>query len=175
MSNSNCISHSFCAENLNINFGFHSVFDALVQREIEGWNSQEQDNSDSDKSSVHSSDGSSRRTSTLQSESDETFQVYGKDSSKQMYFREIDDLLLLESPNRNRTLIKKRYLNKIAYLIAMKRNTLKRLALKGSSRTTRRVRSVKSTNRKLHRPSFRQPRKTNGKRINRMVSDCGFF
>lgn len=52
------------------------VFDTLVQREIEGWNSS--DNSDSEKSSVHSSDeSSSRRTSTLQSESDETFQVYG--------------------------------------------------------------------------------------------------
>lgn len=64
----------------------------------------------------------------------------------------------------------RRYLNRIAYLIATKRNTLKRLALKGSSRTTRRVRSVKSTNRKLHRSSFRQPRKNNGKRINRIVS-----
>lgn len=53
---------------------FSIVFDSLVQREIEGWNSNE--NSDSDKSSVHSSDGSSRRTSTLQSESDEAFQVY---------------------------------------------------------------------------------------------------
>lgn len=52
-----------------------AFFDSLVQREIEGWNTE--DNSDSDKSSVHSSDGSSRRTSTLQSESDETFQVYG--------------------------------------------------------------------------------------------------
>lgn len=47
-----------------------------MQREIEGWNSNE--NSDLEKSSVHSSDGSSRRTSTLQSESDETFQVYGR-------------------------------------------------------------------------------------------------
>lgn len=53
-----------------------AFFDSLVQREIEGWNSN--DNSDSDKSSVHSSDESSRRTSTLQSESDETFQVYGR-------------------------------------------------------------------------------------------------
>lgn len=77
-----------------------------------------------------------------------------------------------DSINRNRTMIKSRsrYLNRIAYLIATKRHTLKRLALKGSVRTTRRVRSVKSTTRKLHRPSFRQPRKTNGKRINRMVS-----
>lgn len=60
---------------LNVLF-WSLVFDSLVQREIEGWNSN--DNSDSDKSSVHSSDGSSRRTSTLQSESDETFQVYGR-------------------------------------------------------------------------------------------------
>lgn len=57
-------------------FLWNLVFDSLVQREIEGWISN--DNSDSDKSSVHSSDGSSRRTSTLQSESDETFQVYGR-------------------------------------------------------------------------------------------------
>lgn len=78
----------------------------------------------------------------------------------------------LESANRNRTMIKSRsrYLNRIAYLIAMKRNTLKRLALKGSMRTTRRVRSMKSNNRKLHRSSFRQPRKSNGKRVNRMVN-----
>lgn len=62
-----------------------------------------------------------------------------------------------------------RYLNRIAYLIATKRNTLKRLALKGSTRTTRRVRSIKCSTRKLHRSSFRQPRKTNGKRLNRMV------
>lgn len=63
------------------------VFDSLVQREIEGWNSN--DNSDSDKSSVHSSDGSSRRTSTLQSESDETFQVYGrgKHAQNRLQFR----------------------------------------------------------------------------------------
>lgn len=77
----------------------------------------------------------------------------------------------IESATRNRTMIKSRsrYLNRIAYLIATKRNTLKRLALKGSARTTRRVRSIKSSARKLHRSSFRQPRKSNGKRVNRMV------
>lgn len=60
------------------------VFDSLVQREIEGWNSH--NNSDSEKSSVHSSDGSSRRTSTLQSESDETFQVYGRGNTLFFHF-----------------------------------------------------------------------------------------
>lgn len=75
-----------------------------------------------------------------------------------------------DSSNRNRTTVKSRsrYLNRIAYLIATKRNTLKRLALKGSAHITRRVRSVKCNNRKLHRSSFRQPRK-GGKRVNRMV------
>lgn len=63
-----------------------------------------------------------------------------------------------------------RYLNRIAYLIATKRNTLKRLALKGSARTTRRVRSIKSNTRKLHRSAFRQPRRNIGKRVNRMVN-----
>lgn len=156
----------------------------MVQREIEGWNSN--DNSDSDKSSVHSSDGSSRRTSTLQSESDETFQVYGRGNIQEYHHKTIEFVALIfsfnpnstiESANRNRTMIKSRsrYLNRIAYLIAMKRNTLKRLALKGSMRTTRRVRSMKSNNRKLHRSSFRQPRKTNGKRVNRMVKMWKFI
>lgn len=86
-------------------------------------------------------------------------------------------LIEQESANRNRTMIKtrSRYLNRIAYLIATKRNTLKRLALKGSNRTTRRVRSIKSTQRKLQRSSIRQPRKNNGKRINRMVSTNKMF
>lgn len=77
----------------------------------------------------------------------------------------------IETANKNRTMFKtrSRYLNRIAYLIATKRNTLKRLALKGSIRTTRRVRSVKSNTRKLQRSTFRPPRKANGKRLNRMV------
>lgn len=155
-----------------------------MQREIENWNSNE--NSDSDKSSVHSSDGS-RKTSTLQSESDETFQVYGRGKREALLISNRDNFvsvkfsnimtvfflhrIALESANRNRTMIKtrSRHLNRIAYLIATKRNTLKRLALKGSNRTTRRVRSVKSSQRKMQRSSFRQPRKNNGKRINRMV------
>lgn len=81
--------------------------------------------------------------------------------------------IFIESANRNRTMIKSRsrYLNRIAYLIATKRNTLKRLALKGSARATRRVRSIKTASRKLQqRSSFRQPRKGNGKRVNRMVN-----
>lgn len=48
-----------------------AFFDILVQRELESWNTEEEKDTDTDKSSGdHSSDDSSRRTSTLPSESD---------------------------------------------------------------------------------------------------------
>lgn len=58
------------------------------------------------------------------------------------------------------------YPNRIAYLIATKRNTLKRLALKGAAHTERRVRasSSKLSARKL---GLRVTRKGAGKRGNR--------
>lgn len=74
---------------------------------------------------------------------------------------------------RNQTALKSRtkYLNRIAYLIATKRNTLKRLALKGSVQIKRRVKSMKSANRKLpQRSSARGTRKSAGKRMHRSVS-----
>lgn len=74
---------------------------------------------------------------------------------------------------RNRTGIKSRtkYLNRIAYLIATKRNTLKRLALKGSPRMSRRV---KVNNRKLQRPSLRPNRKGPSKRTGRFSNVRNF-
>lgn len=79
-----------------------------------------------------------------------------------------------DSFRRNRTALKSRsrYLNRIAYLIATKRNTLKRLALKGSVHIKRRVKSVKSANRKLQqRSAARGTRKSTGKRMHRNVSE----
>lgn len=149
------MTHDYTQQNTTEDPRMMAFFDSLVQREIEAWKSN--DSSDTDKSSRHSSDGSSRPTSTLQSESDSTN----------------------SHPNqgtRSRTALKirSRYLNRIAYLIATKRNTLKRLALKGSVQITRRVKSVKSVNRKMPRSSARSSRK--GKRLNRMnVSKFNFF
>lgn len=54
------------------------------------------------------------------------------------------------------------YANRIAYLIATKRNTLKRLALRGAAQTERRV---KFGSRKM---SARITRKGNGKRPGRL-------
>lgn len=57
------------------------------------------------------------------------------------------------------------YPNRIAYLIATKRNTLKRLALRGAAHTERRVKSAKFGSRKM---SARITRKGNGKRPGRL-------
>lgn len=59
------MTHDYSHENTSEDPRMMAFFDSLVQREIEGWNSD-----DSDKSSYHSSDGSSRPTSTQQSDSD---------------------------------------------------------------------------------------------------------
>lgn len=148
------MTHDYSQQNTSEDPRMMAFFDSLVQREIEGWNSN--DSSDTDKSSRHSSDGSSHPTSTLQSESDST-------ASQGL---------------RNRPSLKSRsrYMNRIAYLIATKRKTLKRLALKGSVQTiSRRVKSLKSVNRKMPRSSARSSRKN--KRLNRLgnVSVVSFF
>lgn len=68
------------------------------------------------------------------------------------------------------------YANRIAYLIATKRNTLKRLALMGAANTERRIKSAnKMGGRKLQRSSVRITRKGNGKRAgrsNNVMVDC---
>lgn len=72
------MTHDYSHQNTTEDPRMMAFFDSLVQREIEGWKSNE--NSDTDKSSLHSSDGSSRPTSTLQSESDSatSFQVLAR-------------------------------------------------------------------------------------------------
>lgn len=62
------MTHDYSNQNTTEDPRMMAFFDSLVQREIEGWNSN--DNSESDRSSQHSSDGSSRPTSTESSGSD---------------------------------------------------------------------------------------------------------
>lgn len=64
------MTHDYSNQNTTEDPRMMAFFDSLVQREIEGWNSN--DNSESDKSSQHSSDGSSRPTSTESSDSEST-------------------------------------------------------------------------------------------------------
>lgn len=117
------ITHDYANQNTFEDTRMMAFFDSLVTREIEGWKSDP--NSESDKSSEHSSDGSSRPTSTETSDSE-------------------DGVFHCETSN-GRLKIKPRtiYHNRIAYLIATKRNKLKRLALKGSGQIERRVKSAK--------------------------------
>lgn len=68
------MTHDYSNQNTTEDSRMMAFFDSLVQREIEGWNSN--DNMDSDKSSQHSSDGSSRPTSTESSDSESTATNY---------------------------------------------------------------------------------------------------
>ncbi|XP_037046872.1 DDB1- and CUL4-associated factor 5 [Bradysia coprophila] len=149
------MAHDYTQQNTTEDPRMMAFFDSLVQREIEGWNSSE--DTDSDKSSQHSSDGSSRPTSpeTSGSDSPNNFLTNGNG----------------EPCRRPRLAVIPRtiYANRIAYLIATKRNTLKRLALRGAAQTERRVKSAKFGSRKM---SARITRKGNGKRPGRLGLNC---
>lgn len=166
------MTHDYSNQNTTEDPRMMAFFDSLVQREIEGWNSA--DNSGgSDKSSEHSSDGSSRPTSTDDSSESEAAVSYYDDGEP---CRRGGGGASAAVRRRSRgAAIKPRtiYANRIAYLIATKRNTLKRLALKGAAHTERR-RRVKSTssNRKL---SLRITRKGGGKRLGRSSMVSVFF
>ncbi|XP_065081570.1 uncharacterized protein LOC135704072 [Ochlerotatus camptorhynchus] len=90
-----------------------AFFDYLVQQEIEGWNTET-----SDQTSEHSSDeNESSRPDTTQTSDTESVQNYIP--------------LRGQHPNRRGDVAQRtKYRNRIAYLIATKRNRLKRLALK---------------------------------------------
>lgn len=90
-----------------------AFFDYLVQQEIEGWNTET-----SDQTSEHSSDeNESSRPDTTQTSDTESVQNYIP--------------LRGQQPNRRGDVAQRtKYRNRIAYLIATKRNRLKRLALK---------------------------------------------
>lgn len=62
------MAHDYTHQNTTEDPRMMAFFDSLVQREIEGWHSSEDPGSD--KSSQHSSDGSSRPTSAETSDSD---------------------------------------------------------------------------------------------------------
>ncbi len=174
------LAHDYTLQSTTEDPRMMAFFDSLVQREIEGWNSSE--DTGSDKSSQHSSDGSSRPTSpeTSDSDSPNTFLTNGtgKNKTNSAMLRHIKIIFFLfyffllytwlgEPCRRPRLTMKPRtiYANRIAYLIATKRNTLKRLALRGAAQTERRVKSAKFGSRKM---SARITRKGNGKRPGRL-------
>ncbi|XP_062534582.1 DDB1- and CUL4-associated factor 5-like isoform X1 [Armigeres subalbatus] len=102
-----------------------AFFDYLVQQEIEGWNTET-----SDQTSEHSSDeNESSRPDTTQTSDTESVQNYiplrGQHTSR-----------------RGDVTQRTKYRNRIAYLIATKRNRLKRLALKTANTRTPNRRTI---------------------------------
>ncbi|GAB0092325.1 DDB1- and CUL4-associated factor 5 [Sergentomyia squamirostris] len=122
-----------------------AFFDSLVQQEIEGWNST--DSSDSHQQTEYSHN-SSRPTSSQSS-----------DSESVHYFSERDlyQHRMANNPTKPQRVV---YPNRIAYLIATKRNTLKRLALKGAvTQTQGRAKTGRVCGRKVKRTGLRGNRK----------------
>ncbi|XP_058445214.1 uncharacterized protein DDB_G0283357 [Malaya genurostris] len=135
-----------------------AFFDYLVQQEIEGWNSET-----SDQTSEHSSDeNESSRPDTTQTSDTESVQNY----------------IPLRGQQQNRrgdVTQRTKYRNRIAYLIATKRNRLKRLALKtANARATNRRTITKSKYGQRNQPkrpglgALRTTRKGIGKRNRRL-------
>lgn len=138
-----------------------AFFDSLVQQEIEGWNST--DSSDSHQQTEYSYN-SSRPTSSQSSDSESVHYF----SQRDLYRHR-----LANNPSKPQRSI---YPNRIAYLIATKRNTLKRLALKGAvNHTSNRVKMGKLCGRKVKRSGFRGSRKSaTSKRMGRHGSKSAY-
>lgn len=151
-SNAQGMSHDYSQQSTEEDPRMMAFFDSLVQKEIEAWNSD--DHSDSDMSSYHSSDGSSRPTSTQQSDSDSNTSCIATPNGNKEYASinvDINGIFYsIIEYGRGRNGMK--FMNRIQWLIASKRKTLKRLALKGSAaQTSRRRKSSKICGRKMPR------------------------
>jgi WD repeat-containing protein 22 len=135
-----------------------AFFDFLVQQEIEGWNSETSDPT----SDVSSDENESSRPDTTQTSDTE--------SVHHVQFRGHRDSRRGDIAQRTK------YRNRIAYLIATKRNRLKRLALKGANQRTSRANRLKSkfgprNHAKRSAAAQRPSRKGPGKRIRRLSSN----
>lgn len=141
------MAHDYSNQNTNEDPCMMTFFDSLVQQEIETWNSPA--SSDSDQSTQQSSDETSYQTS-IQSSDSESSTSFGSNEN----IRRIDA--------SNKTHPRSCYPNRIAYLIATKRNTLKKLALKGCSNNNNGSSSrfkTKRNNKQTKRLSLRNVRK----------------
>lgn len=73
----NSMTHDYSNQNTTEDPRMMAFFDSLVQREIEGWNSNDGGSDASDQSSEHSSDGSSRTTSPTETSDEQFVQATG--------------------------------------------------------------------------------------------------
>ncbi|XP_055853379.1 DDB1- and CUL4-associated factor 5 [Episyrphus balteatus] len=119
--------HDYSSRNTNEDPRMMAFFDSLIQQEIEGW-----DTNNSSDSQLASDGGESTHSPNNSSI---------EDSDEQELLRYF---VRKRERHRKNSILNKmkiqthRYANRIAYLIATKRNTLRRLALKGASNSNRR-------------------------------------
>ncbi|KAL7016129.1 hypothetical protein ACKWTF_009929 [Chironomus riparius] len=150
-SNGQNMTHDYSNQNTNEDPRMIAFFDYLVQQEIEGWSSES-----SNQSSDHTSENSSRPDSpTSDTERDTAVNIQ----------------TVKTVVNRNHTLRRgeashrHKYRNRIAFLIATKRKSLKRLALK---RCARNINSRRLKNKYIPRQSKRA---SNLRSVNRKPYD----
>lgn len=160
------MAHDYSNQNTNEDPRMMAFFDSLVQQEIETWNSPA--SSDSDQSTQQSSDASSCQTSIQSSENESSTTSYG--SNKNITRRGTH-------ATNNKIHPRSCYPNRIAYLIATKRNTLKKLALKGCSNNSNGVSrsKAKRNNKQTKRLNLRSARKIGVKRRGRFNLVSIFF
>lgn len=173
------MTHDYSNQNTNEDPRMMAFFDYLVQQEIEGWNSESSESSD------HSSDNSSRPDSqeTSDTEPPTTFTQTAPIAStsrvargKHYFYLKIP-LLTLNSKfplevkrGESSASQRQKYRNRIAFLIATKQKSLKRLALKRVPRqAARRMKSkYLSTRQQPKRNPVRTTRKPYDKKMRRL-------
>ncbi|CRK91640.1 CLUMA_CG005292, isoform A [Clunio marinus] len=134
------MTHDYSNQNTHEDARMIAFFDYLVQQEIEGWSSES-----SSHNSDHTSDNSSRPDSpTSDTEPTTNFTTVKPPLSRHR-----------ETHRRGESSQRHKFRNRIAYLIATKRKTLKRLALKRFTRTPARRMKSKYVPRQTKRASLR--------------------
>lgn len=141
------MTHDYSNQNTNEDSRMMAFFDYLVQQEIEGWD---------DTLSQTSEDSSNENSSHADSESSDSEQY---------------NVTKLTGKTNTASQQRTRYRNRIAYLIATKRNKLKRLALRGTTKTSRRTITKYRANNKRAERSHRSTRKAVSKRLRKVSGE----
>lgn len=155
------MTHDYSTQNTNEDPRMMAFFDYLVQQEIEGWNES------SNQSESDHSDNTSRPDSPT-SDTEPTTNVNTVKPTRMHRDRTV---------RRGEAGQRHKYRNRIAYLIATKRKSLKRLALKRVSRTppSRRMKNKfipRQTKRNFMRATARKPYDKKIRRLSAVSKEC---
>lgn len=147
------MTHDYSNQNTTEDSRMMAFFDYLVQQEIEGWNSFSSDQL----SEEHTSANSTRQDSSQSSDDQTTITSIVRTRNTRDHNMRRGDM----GSRAN-------YRNRISYLISTKRNSLKRLALKGTgTRIQRRIKTKYGARQNKRQPPRITRRNSNTKRIRR--------